>query len=147
MYRAGRQWQAVDAACSLLLLLGLRVNGDDDEAERPPAAAGQREAVLVTAAMGAASAGRTRGMKAGGGGWLAGSRSPLFSWDIFVAAVCMCGNGDTVRRGLACGRRCSSKEWWWVDQRRERDLRSGTSDLDQTINWNMPSPVAPSRQP
>lgn len=91
VYRAGRQWQTVDAPCCSLLLLGLRVNDDDEE--RPPAAAGQREAVLVTAAM---VQRRTHARDAaGGGGWLAGS--PLFSRDILLQPyVWHCGNGAPI---------------------------------------------------
>ena len=113
MYRAGRQWQTVDAACCSLLLLGLRENGDDED--RPPAAAGQREAVLVTAAM--AQRRKHARDAGGGGGWLAGSA--LFSRDIFVAAVCV-ATGHRSPGTLACG--------LWSQLRSDR-IRTDITDI------------------
>jgi hypothetical protein len=121
VYRAGRQWQTVDAPCCSLLLLGLRVNDDDEE--RPPPAAGQREAVLVTAAM---VQRRTHARDAaGGGGWLAGS--PLFSRDICCSG--MCGI-------VATGHRSPGTRLWSllrlrgvVGQGREQDRPSAAWDV------------------
>jgi hypothetical protein len=97
VYRAGRQWQTVDAPCCSLLLLGLRVNDDDEE--RPPAAAGQREAVLVTAAMVQAEAKDAR-TGCSRWRWLAGWFAVVFA-GYFVAAVCV-ATGHRSPGTLAC---------------------------------------------
>jgi len=106
VYRAGRQWRTVDAACRSRLLLGLCVNDDDDE-DRPPAAAGQREAVLVTAAMAQLAQDARTGCSRWR--WLAGWLAVVFA-GYFVAAVPYVWQRGTDRRGpLVVAARGASK--------------------------------------
>lgn len=103
-YRTGRQWQAV-VACLPRLVLGLRWKGND-EGERPPAA-GQREAVLVTAAMA-----HSTGQPVPSGWWWLRLARRLFSWGIFCSR-----EGSSLVELWACGQahtgRGGELDWHW----------------------------------